>query len=346
MNVYQVVYSSCGSVDSLVHAITVCDTMSIITANAVNGLTVDFNTTGSQGTGLTFDWSFGDGGGASANSAPSHTYASTGTYIVTLTAYSLCGDSIVVYDTVEVCTPVNLMFTESASGSTFNFTATPANLTSYNWDFGDGSAGTGLSVSNTYSTNGTYTVVLTATDSCGTEHTYSKDVATCDPPMGNFNFNIVSTSSNGMTVDFFASSTGATQFHWFWGDGTNDKGNSPNAQHTYGVISLQYTVRLLLINDCGDTTVIIHSLTEVGMNEYSTALDVYPNPTQGYVQLEFSAAVSGEIELFNAAGLKVVHETITEANEFRLDLQSLPSGSYEIRIYSAEDLWRRRILKL
>lgn len=31
---------------------------------------------------------------------------------------------------------------------------------------------------------------------------------------------------------------------------------------------------------------------------------------------------------------------------FRLDLQSLPSGSYEIRIYSAEDLWRRRILKL
>ena len=82
------------------------------------------------------------------------------------------------------------------------------------------------------------------------------------------------------------------------------------------------------------------------MNEYSTALDVYPNPTQGNVQLEFSAAVSGEIELFNAAGLKVVHETITEANEFRLDLQSLPSGSYEIRIYSAEDLWRRRILKL
>jgi PKD repeat protein len=346
MNVYQVVYSSCGSVDSLLHAITVCDTMSIVAANVINGLTVDFNTIGSQGTGLIFDWSYGDGGGATANSAPSHTYTSSGTYIITLTASSLCGDTIVLYDTVEVCTPVTLMFTESASGSTFNFTATPANLTNYNWDFGDGSTGSGLTVSNTYSTNGTFTVVLTATDSCGTEHTYSKDVATCDPPIGNFNFNIVSTSSNGMTVNFFASSNGATQFHWYWGDGTNDQGSSPNAQHTYGVISLQYTVRLLLINDCGDTTVITRSLTEVGMNEYSTALDVYPNPTLGYVQLEFSAAVTGEIELYNAAGLKLAHETVTEANDFKLDLHSLPAGSYEIRISTDEQLWRRRILKL
>ena len=189
-------------------------------------------------------------------------------------------------------------------------------------------------------------MVLTATDSCGTEHTYSKDVATCDPPMGNFNFNIVSTSSNGMTVDFFASSTGATQFHWYWGDGTNDKGNSPNAQHTYGVISLQYTVRLLLINDCGDTTVVTHSLTEVGLDENSTALKVYPNPTQGYVLLEFGSSVTADIEVFNAAGLKVAVDRVLQANEFQLDLQSLPAGSYEIRISTAEDLWRRRVLKL
>lgn len=60
----------------------------------------------------------------------------------------------------------------------------------------------------------------------------------------------------------------------------------------------------------------------------------------------FSATVTGEIELFNAAGLKVDHETLTEANDFQVDLQSLPAGSYEIKISTAEDLWRRRILKL
>ena len=346
MNVYQVVYSSCGSVDSLLFAITVCDSMSIVTSNSINGLTVDFNTTGSQGTGLTFDWSFGDGGVASGTSAPTYTYAGSGTYVITLTASSFCGDTVVVYDTVEVCAPVNLAFTESASGNTFNFTATPANLSNYTWDFGDGSTGTGLTATNTYATNGSFTVVLTATDSCGTQHTFSKDVATCDPPMGNFSFNIVSTSANGMTVNFFASSTGATQYHWFWGDGTNDKGNSPNAQHTYGVITLQYTVRLLLINDCGDTTVITHSLTEVGMDENATDLKVYPNPTQGLVQFEFGSSVTADIEVFNAAGLKVAVARVLQANDFQLDLQSLPAGSYEVRISTDGQLWRRRVLKL
>jgi PKD repeat protein len=164
--------------------------------------------------------------------------------------------------------------------------------------------------------------------------------------MGNFSFNIVSTSANGMTVNFFASSTGATQYHWFWGDGTNDKGNSPNAQHTYGVITLQYTVRLLLINDCGDTTVITHSLTEVGMDENATDLKVYPNPTQGLVQFEFGSSVTADIEVFNAAGLKVAVARVLQANDFQLDLQSLPAGSYEVRISTDGQLWRRRVLKL
>ena len=346
MNVYQVVYSSCGSVDSLLHTVTVCDSMNIVTGYTITGLTVDFNTTGSQGTGLNYDWSFGDGGVSSNTSAPTHTYANSGIYVLTLTASSLCGDTIVVYDTVEVCTPVTLSFSEIATGNNFSFTATPANLTNYNWDFGDGSVGTGSTASNTYSTNGTFTVVLTATDSCGTQYTYSKDVATCDPPMGNFSFNIVSTSSNGMTVNFFASSTGATQFHWYWGDGTNDKGNSPNAQHTYGVISLQYTVRLFLINDCGDTTVITHSLTEVGIDEGSNTISVYPNPTQGYVQLEFGTTLTADIEVFNAAGMKVSEGKVQSGNDFQLDLQPLPAGSYEVRISTENYLWRRRILKL
>ena len=346
MNVYQVVYSSCGSVDSLLHTVTVCDSMNIVTSYTITGLTVDFNTTGSQGTGLNYDWSFGDGGVSSNTSAPTHTYANSGIYVVTLTASSLCGDTIVVYDTVEVCTPVTLSFSEIATGNNFSFTATPANLTNYNWDFGDGSVGTGSTASNTYSTNGSFTVVLTATDSCGTQYTYSKDVATCDPPMGNFSFNIVSTSSNGMTVNFFASSTGATQFHWYWGDGTNDKGNSPNAQHTYGVISLQYTVRLFLINDCGDTTVITHSLTEVGIDEGSNTISVYPNPTQGYVQLEFGTTLTADIEVFNAAGMKVSEGKVQSGNDFQLDLQPLPAGSYEVRISTENYLWRRRILKL
>ncbi|MBL6659244.1 MAG: T9SS type A sorting domain-containing protein [Cryomorphaceae bacterium] len=123
-------------------------------------------------------------------------------------------------------------------------------------------------------------------------------------------------------------------------------GNSPNAQHTYGVISLQYTVRLFLINDCGDTTVITHSLTEVGIDEGSNTISVYPNPTQGYVQLEFGTTLTADIEVFNAAGMKVSEGKVQSGNDFQLDLQPLPAGSYEVRISTENYLWRRRILKL
>ena len=75
-------------------------------------------------------------------------------------------------------------------------------------------------------------------------------------------------------------------------------------------------------------------------------MKVYPNPTQGYVLLEFGSSVTADIEVFNAAGLKVAVDRVLQANEFQLDLQSLPAGSYEIRISTAEDLWRRRVLKL
>jgi hypothetical protein len=105
-------------------------------------------------------------------------------------------------------------------------------------------------------------------------------------------------------------------------------------------------VRLLLINDCGDTTVITHSLTEVGMDENATDLKVYPNPTQGLVQFEFGSSVTADIEVFNAAGLKVAVARVLQANDFQLDLQSLPAGSYEVRISTDGQLWRRRVLKL
>jgi PKD repeat protein len=46
-------------------------------------------------------------------------------------------------------------------------------IASYSWDFGDGSGGSGSSVSHTYSNNGTYTVKMIATDNDGLADTVS-----------------------------------------------------------------------------------------------------------------------------------------------------------------------------
>lgn len=63
-------------------------------------------------------------------------------------------------------------FTAAASGSTVTFDASAStdpegDLLSYAWTFGDGSAGTGGTVSHTYGADGSYSVTLTVTDPDG-----------------------------------------------------------------------------------------------------------------------------------------------------------------------------------
>jgi PKD repeat protein len=58
--------------------------------------------------------------------------------------------------------PLTVSFDGSAS------TAPVGNVTSWAWDFGDGSSGIGVTVKHTYSTPGTYFVALTVTDNHGT----------------------------------------------------------------------------------------------------------------------------------------------------------------------------------
>ena len=63
-------------------------------------------------------------------------------------------------------------------------TSTPpdgATLTDYSWDFGDGNTASGETTSHTYDTAGTFTVVLTITDSNGNTDTVTSDITATDP---------------------------------------------------------------------------------------------------------------------------------------------------------------------
>ncbi|MGB1152509.1 MAG: PKD domain-containing protein, partial [Schleiferiaceae bacterium] len=126
--------------------------------------------------------------------------------------------------------------------------------------------------------------------------------------------------ANGMVVDFQATATGASEFHWFWGDGNFDKGNTPNAQHTYGVITLNYLVRLLLINDCGDTTEIRHRLTEVGVEEQMLRANLYPIPVVNELTVDLTEPLTGTVTVLSTLGQMVAHVQVIDQKIVRLSL--------------------------
>ena len=126
---------------------------------------------------LEYRWDFGDGTTANAI-AGSHSYAQGGTYTVTFTATN-DGSTDTATCSVRVIAPAEIV-TVTANNTTVNTCEpmTPVTFSAnvrgtapirYEWDFGDGTTGTGATPSHTYRTPGTYTVTLTASNDGGTD---------------------------------------------------------------------------------------------------------------------------------------------------------------------------------
>jgi PKD repeat protein len=151
-------------------------------ANATAGVPLIFTitavpTTGNTVTSVTID--FGDGTPAltlaGSVKSVSHTYAASGTYIATAVATDSSG-ATGTGTTVISIGGVNASFTTTngAAGSrsvSFNASGSTSSsqITSYAWDFGDGTTGSGVTVSGHIfpAAGAPFTVRLTVTDSAG-----------------------------------------------------------------------------------------------------------------------------------------------------------------------------------
>jgi PKD repeat protein len=127
-----------------------------------------------------YEWDFGDGNtGTGAN--PSHVYSTVGMYTVTLTVTDdqELTDSTETTAEISPVTPIPLDPVADANGPYVGIQASvvqfdgsgsydpDGTIVSYEWDFGDGSIGTGVNPSHIYTAVGMYTVTLTLTDDQG-----------------------------------------------------------------------------------------------------------------------------------------------------------------------------------
>jgi PKD repeat protein len=106
-------------------------------------------------------WQFGDGV-SSTDASPSHTYAASARYQVTLTTRSAAGYARDTTLEVVAAAPATASFSSIASGPYVTFTNTSAGAESVVWEFGDGTdTSHALNPSHLYPAAGSYTVKLT-----------------------------------------------------------------------------------------------------------------------------------------------------------------------------------------
>ena len=343
--VQQIAYNDCGNSDTLSTTLTICGAVVANFSLSGQGSTRLFSSNASVGVALSYAWNFGDGS-SSTNANPSHTYASAGSYTVTLTVTDACGTVDVTSSTIDICQTVIPNFTTTFSGSTFTFAAQPAGLSNYDWNFGDGSTGSGLNVTHTYSTIGTYYVTLNCTDTCGGSYSVLDTVSTCPALNANFNFNIASSGSNGMLVQFFANVSGSLGLIWDWGDGSQTVTQAASISHQYATVNLNYTITLKAYNECGDTVEVMKSLNEVGLPERSVLkFKTYPNPVSGSLTIEFTRPLNGTYYLFDVTGRLVRSERFAKSNLVSFPTSDLSRGSYILKIESDQRVENSIIFK-
>ena len=126
---------------------------------------------------------------------------------------------------------------------------------SFAWDFGDGSPGSmATDPSHTYASAGTYTVILTATNSLGSD-SFSDQVTVEEPGIAPTAFFSASATwlKAGETVDFTNGSTGTDlTYTWDFGDGS-PVSSETNPSHLFAAPG-RYTVTLTASNSLGSDT--------------------------------------------------------------------------------------------
>jgi PKD repeat protein len=254
------------------------------------GEAVFFDGTGSNdpdGTIVAFEWDFGDGN-TGTGATPSHTYAAEGTFNVTLMVTDDAGatDSATTTATIGQVTnepPVadpngpytgtaGMPVTFDGSGSTDS----DGTIASYDWNFGDGASGTGVSPTHTYAADGVFTVSLTVTDDAGATDSATTTATigqvTNEPPVADPNGPYTGTVGVAVVFDGTGSNDPdgtIVAFEWDFGDGNTGTGETPS--HTYAADGT-FTVTLTVTDD-GSATGTATTTATIGVGNQAPVAD-------------------------------------------------------------------------
>lgn len=228
-------------------------------------ITFSNNTTGAT----SYTWFFGNlGQSTSTAQNPTFTYTQNGSYTVKLIATTAqgCRDSLIVPSAVQIfdldikinnpvlqgCVPLLINFDGDMQGY-------PYAVSTFYWDFGDGTTSNIQYPTKTYAVPGVYQVTFAVLTANGCKDTVRATVRCGTPPVANFAASplIVCVKSGVAFSD--SSSSNVTNWFWNFGDGMTDTSVNPN--HPYQNPGI-YTVKLTVSDrGCKDTLSRVNYIT-------------------------------------------------------------------------------------
>jgi serine protease len=252
---------------------------------APKNTTVQFT---SQATGsiTSWLWDFGDGA-TSIDPNPSHAYTDARTYTVSLTVTGPDGSDTetksrfiklfspsvpnadFTREPISINSPMTVQFTDTSTcpASLINHvngaiyttsieSASYGGITTWTWDFGDGTTSNERNPAHTYQDTGSYTVKLTVVGPKGKDSkTITDYIQLTMPSVPVANFTAKPRSGNGpMVVQFTDTTTGHVSSRlWDFGDGTTSTEQNPVHTYTYRDTP-DYTVSLTVTGMGGSDT--------------------------------------------------------------------------------------------
>ena len=302
-----VVYCGTGSGSVFSYTFGIAAPVAGFTGTPVSGsypLSVQFNDT-STGSPTAWIWDFGDGT-TSAEQNATHTYTSTGSFTVSLTASNTAGsDMLSRSGYITVTEPLTANFTGTPKSGTaplaVTFTDTSTGSpTSWSWDFGDGNTSTNENPSHTYSTAGAFRVNLTVTKGAATNTRsaagYIMVASASQPLVANFAASPTS-GTRPLTVTFTDKSIGSPKlWTWNFGDGTTSTQQNPT--HTYTSTG-SFSVSLHVVNGTYTDTI-----TQTDCISVST-------PATHFAVIAPSKATAGSKIAFTVTALDASGSTVT-----------------------------------
>ncbi len=262
------------------------------------GQTISFQNTSNPDPDSSF-WNFGDGT-TSMVLNPVKAYNTSGLFIVKMVnKFGSCVDSFSKPIFVQSAVPVTFTSPNALScraPHTVNFSGISPGSTTWFWDFGDGTTGSGQNTTHTYTDTGSFTVRLAVNNNFGCSNSLPiTNFVRISPPKISVN-NLPDSGCVPFTITPVVSvyaPDGVQSYSWDFGDGGTS--NSANPSHQYNAVGT-YTVRLRIITNggCQDTISFINGIKvgtpPAGGAEFSGApligcagqpvsfVDLSPNP--------------------------------------------------------------------